>query len=339
MSHQTKIIKALLYHYHSREARNKTNASYNHNFIVVLYSVFFLFKIFLLNILPKKKIKQKSISLLTSPYNHVASILKKFEKNIIYIGKGELFRFVNINLEFKDVIVSYYFSKKQKQVFTEVLSIFLEVKGAFNFLNKNNFETIYYSNLIDRYSFIINYDLKKFKVIFIPHGDIMIFPIKKKITTNTVILRNKLELKKIREYLCPSEVKFSEKLNSFNSFLTGKNNCIAYFSSSINHLSNIEFILKLVFQSKRKINVYPHPKEKKIIYYVLNLLGLIEIPTRKYNDYYFAFARHSTLSNEYYKLNKRMYYFNPENRDINSFPNNSKILDSVKSLDELQELL
>ena len=68
-------------------------------------------------------------------------------------------------------------------------------------------------------------------------------------------------------------------------------------------------------------------------------LCLIELPTNYYDDFHFSFARHSTLSHEYYEINKKVYFFNPENRDLESFPEKSVILNSHKNLIELQNIL
>lgn len=282
------------------------------------------------------------LGIYTSPQKHVFDTIKKVTSNSFYIGKGKVHTFVDCKPCKKDIEISFILSKKYEWPFFEVLSLVIELKAVEKFLSFFKAKhTIYTTNFIDRFAYIygrcsLNH---KYKIIVIPHGKLMSFPLAYKYNVYKLKTTDPEDVSIFSNYAHHKEIELLSQSIYLNDLVTGGIGNIAYLSSASRSKLNYSFLINLILKSKKTILVYPHPREKKVVYLLLNLMNLIKLPAQKYHDFDIVFGRLSTLTKEIDSLNDKVVFLNYEERDLTDFPKGSNIIPVNSNLIDFKEYI
>lgn len=339
------IYRTLIYHFHSNEIRNKKNKSLTkkNSLYLNLIGILFLFKQFLFFFFSKKNLANNiDFAIQTSPQNHVRRALSEFIENIVYLGKGKIHLYRKVNLNHENLLLAYKFSQKFERPFFEVLALVYEIKCFDDFfMNIKSSQTVYSSNFIDRYAFLLGEisKIKKFQIIVIPHGKLMKFNLKFKFRFNKIITPFSDDIDVVSDYAFFDEYELNNQIKTLNRLIPGAKGKVAYIGSASNQVLNYKFILSLTKVTNKTIVIYPHPRERKFVYKVICFFFNLEMCANKYYDFDIIFGRLSTLMYELNKLNKNVVFLNMENRSLNDFPESVNIISKISNIESFEKLL
>lgn len=339
------IFRTLIYHFHSNEIRNKKNKNFKQEKFLKLnlIGILFLAKQLIYKYYAKKNLNKFSvIGIQTSPQNHVKNALKNYTENIVYLGKGKIHQYQRVTLNYNNIISAYKFSKRNKRPFFEVLSLFFEMKCFYELLmNIDNAKTIYSSNFIDRYAYLLGKISKRkfFYVIVIPHGKLMKFNLQYKFHFNKIMTSYPDDIHVVSNYAIFEKHEINTLEISLNNIIKGSKGKIAYIGSASNIMFNYKFLFNIFKITKKTIVIYPHPRENKFFYKFLCLFLNVELSEIKFYDFDIIFGRLSTLMFDLNKLNENTVFLNLENRELDDFPKDAKIISNNLQIKSFEKLL